>query len=449
MLGISRKPITVLEHRWPHYHGVESKTSTTTLRRFIYGLLIFCILVMFLPWTQNIQTRGYLTALVPQQRPQVVQAPIPARIEKWLVKEGDFVHRGDTLLLLSEIKTQYLDANLIQRTQAQLQAKRKALNFYLQKINALDSMLQALNNSMFLKLRQARNKVQQKRFKVQSDSAKVEAAQIAYQIAKAQYERMVKLYEQGLRPLIALEKRRQTMQKAYASLIEARNQLWVSQNELQNAQIELNTIEMDYTTKIAKVQSDKNATLSTLYKTRAEIAKLENVLTNYTIRRQMHAVVAPQDGYVTKALKAGIGEIVKEGEQLLTIVPAKYELAVEMYVKPLDLPLIKKGQKVLIQFDGWPAIVFSGWPNLSYGTYKGVVFAIDRNISPNGKYRVLVAQDPDAYPWPDALRPGSGARNILLLNVVPIWYELWRQFNGFPPDFYKDNPALQKTEKKK
>jgi hypothetical protein len=38
---------------------------------------------------------------------------------------------------------------------------------------------------------------------------------------------------------------------------------------------------------------------------------------------------------------------------------------------------------------------------------------------------------------------GSGASGIALLNDVPIWYELWRQLNGFPPDYYemKEAPA--------
>ena len=130
-------------------------------------------------------------------------------------------------------------------------------------------------------------------------------------------------------------------------------------------------------------------------------------------------------------------ETLKEGEEIVSIMPARYELAVQMYVKPLDLPLIKKGQHVRIQFDGWPAIVFSGWPNTSYGTYGGVVVAIDNFISANGKYRMLLAPDPNDHTWPSALRVGAGTDNMILLKDVPIWYEIWRQINGFPPDYYE------------
>jgi hypothetical protein len=63
------------------------------------------------------------------------------------------------------------------------------------------------------------------------------------------------------------------------------------------------------------------------------------------------------------------------------------------------------------------------------------VQAIDYNISKNGKYRILVEESQDK-PWPKEVRIGSGARGVALLNRVPIWYELWRQLNGFPPDYY-------------
>jgi hypothetical protein len=105
----------------------------------------------------------------------------------------------------------------------------------------------------------------------------------------------------------------------------------------------------------------------------------------------------------------------------------------------MDFPLMRVGKKVRFVFDGWPAFVFSGWPGASFGTYQGNVVAIDNIISENGKYRLLVAPDNSEKPWPKELRPGSGANAIAMLNTVPLWYELWRQLNGFPPDYYDPN----------
>jgi hypothetical protein len=128
--------------------------------------------------------------------------------------------------------------------------------------------------------------------------------------------------------------------------------------------------------------------------------------------------------------------------------PTNYDLGVEIYIEPIDLPLVKIGEKVRLQFDGWPAIVFSGWPNASHGTYGGEIYAIDQHISANGKYRILVQQDPNDHQWPDALRYGSGTSSMILLTDVPIWYELWRKINGFPPDYYKGTVKKDNTDKK-
>ena len=128
--------------------------------------------------------------------------------------------------------------------------------------------------------------------------------------------------------------------------------------------------------------------------------------------------------------------MIKNGDDLVTIMPSNYDLAVEMYVEPIDVPLLKIGQEVRIWFDGWPAIVFSGWPNASVGTFGGKVFAIDNFISDNGKYRVLVSEDPAELPWPDEVRVGGGANSITLLKNVKVGYEIWRQLDGFPPDYY-------------
>lgn len=203
-----------------------------------------------------------------------------------------------------------------------------------------------------------------------------------------------------------------------------------------NAQVEINSISNQYRDKLSKAESEKYAALSSMYDAEAVVTKMQNQYMNYSVRKGMYYITAPQDGYITKAIRSGIGETLKEGEEMVSIMPAKYDLAVEMYIQPYDLPIINKGQKVRFMFDGWPSIVFSGWPNASYGTFGGRVVAIDNFISANGKYRVLVAPDNQDVNWPESLRVGSGANGIALLKDVSIWYELWRNLNGFPPDYY-------------
>lgn len=413
----------------------KRNTSRTLLNTFyILGALFFILL--FLPWTQNIKSTANVTALKPNQRPQTIQSVIPGKIEKWFVQEGQFVKKGDTILFISEIKEEYLDPNLVANTEQQIKSKEFTVSSYMEKVKANDIQIDALISTRKLKYEQAENKLIQAKLKVKSDSVDLSAMQLNYNVAKQQLERMEELYKQGLKSLTDLESRKIKLQETESKLISQENKLISSKNEVINATIELQSINADYRDKIAKTESEKFATLSNLYDAEATVTKLQNQYVNYSIRSGLYYITAPQDGYITKAIQSGIGETIKEGTELISIMPADFELAVEMYVYPMDIPLLKINQHVQIQFDGWPAIIFSGWPGVSYGTFGGKIVAIDNFISNNGKYRVLVSKDDGYKDWPKEIRLGAGAKTITLLNDVPIWYELWRQINGFPADYY-------------
>lgn len=451
MLNISPNSVNrqVRAKKYPALEKAESKHSRKVLRRLLLAIFIITVIIMFFPWTQNIRAEGNVTTLQPDKRPQGIQSVIGGRIEKWYVREGDHVQKGDTILYISEVKPEYFDTNLVERTQNQVQLKKNGIKSYYDKLKALQSQEQSLKNAAELKIQQARNKVKQGQLKVQSDSADLISYTTNYTIAKEQYDRIVGLYDQGLKSLTDKENRENKMQKALAEKIAAENKLLTSRNELLNALVELSSLRAQYDYEIAKVSSTIFETESMIATAETDLSKMQITLANYSRRSGMYYITSPQKGYVTKAIQSGIGETIKEGDNIVTIMPDDYELAIAMYIEPLDLPLIERGQHVRIQFDGWPAIVFSGWPNASYGTYGGEVFAIDNFISENGKYRVLVKQDANDHPWPKDLRVGAGTKNMLLLKDVPVWYELWRQINGFPPDYYKKSDKPQEKVKKK
>ena len=195
-----------------------------------------------------------------------------------------------------------------------------------------------------------------------------------------------------------------------------------------------------------KTESDKFSALSLMYEGEGSLTKLQNQLANYNMRQGFYYVLAPQDGYIAKTNVQGIGEIIKEGAALCNIVPKQDEQAVELYIDPVDLPLIQKGQKVQLQFDGWPAFVFSGWPGISYGTYTAEIVAYDKVLSDNGKFRILAKNAGEK--WPEAIQIGGGVKGFALLKNVPLFYELWRIVNGFPPEFYVTDISKKNETKK-
>jgi multidrug resistance efflux pump len=439
MLNISHVSIDkyIKRERFAALDKVEQRVSSNVLRRVLGFFFGFMLVMMFIPWTQNIRAGGDLIALKPDQRPQTIHSVIGGRIEKWFVQEGDFVAKGDTILFVSEVKDEYFDPELLPRTEQQLKAKELSVNSYMEKVKALDNQVDALVQTAALKLKQVKNYYKQAQLKVVADSMDYQAYKVNYEIAKTQYDRFKGLQEGGLKSLTDLENKKNSLQKAQAEMISGENKLLTSRNALINAEVELISIQAQYKDNIAKAESEKYTAMSGMYDAEAVVTKLQNQYMNYSVRTGMYYITAPQDGYITKAIQSGIGETIKEGTPIVSVMPSNYDLAVAMYVQPMDLPLLEKGAPVRIQFDGWPAIVFSGWPNTSYGTYGGQVFAIDNFISENGKYRVLVTPDKKDHAWPEALRVGAGTTNMLLLKDVPIWYELWRQINGFPPDYYK------------
>jgi len=450
MLNISENSISgkINTKLYKAFGKVESRNASKSFAKVLIGLLLFAILIMFIPWTQNINARGYVTTLKPEQRPQEVHSIISGRIEKWFVAEGDYVEKGDTILFISEVKDDYLDPNLLARTDQQIKAKEMTQKSYNEKVNALQNQINALTEMQQLKLEQGRNKLIQAKLKVTADSIEFEVAKTNFSIAERQLKRMEQLYEEGLKSLTDLESRTLKLQESRAKLIGYESKLLSSKNQLINATIELSSINNEYTDKLAKASSERFSALSSSYNTDAEINKLQNQYMNYSTRIGLYYILAPQNGYITQAIQTGIGETIKEGASIVSIMPSEYDLAVEMYVKPMDLPLLEKGQEVRFMFDGWPAIIFSGWPNVSYGSFGGKIVAIDNFTSKDSKYRILVAPDTTNEAWPDAVRIGSGANAFALLQDVPIWYELWRQLNGFPPDYYKTNAPLTKKSDK-
>jgi len=378
------------------------------------------IVILFLPWQQNIRGSGKVTALSPSNRPQTIETTIAGRIQVWKIKEGQFVNRLDTIAIITEVKEKYFDPQMLFRLQQVITAKEKSLQSKEQKAKALQRQVSALEDGL-------RNKRDQAK-------AKLEAERVRFNNFKNQYERNQKLFEAGNIPLTKF----QDIEYKYQS----------SEADFVNAEIEIERVQAEYLDKINKAESDLNNTLAEQFDTQADIAKMRNELSNMEIRAQQYFILAPQAGFVVKATQAGIGETIKEGDAVCTIMPQSTDVAVEMHVKAMDVPLISKGRRVRIEFDGFPALQFSGWPSISVGTFGGTVEVIDYVNTKPGEFRILVIPDQKDTAWPKQIRVGSGIKGWVMLDDVSVWYELWRQLNGFPPSLYAE-PEMEEPNKKK
>ena len=413
---------------------------------WVLGIFVFLLIVLLLPWTQNISSSGHVTTLYQDQRPQQINTVIPGKIIKWYIKEGDVVKKGDTIVQLADTKDDYLDSNLVARTQDQLNSKEQELLFYSEKINAIESQINAIENNRDLKINSYENKIIQYKRKLISDSSEVVAAEVDHKIAQEQLTRGKQLFNQGVVSLVELERRTAQNNKALAILTEKQQKLLNTRQDINIAKIDINSVKQEADDKIFKSRSEIATSRGDIAGTTGEVAKNRNILANYISRGNQKWLIAPQDGQIIKAKKSGINEIVKEGEMIVEMVPTEIDHAIELFIEPMDLMLINPGQKVRMIFDGFPAIVFSGWPDNSYGTFGGEISMVENNRNENGKFRILVIPDRQQKAWPAALKTGTGARGFALLNTVPIWYELWRQINGFPPDYYTSKASTKNAK---
>jgi multidrug resistance efflux pump len=448
--GASVESVDV-QNRLKSYDLLHAPRHHVVLRRWLLGLTIGFLSLLFLPWQQTIQGNGELSALKPEDRPQVINAVIGGSIARWYVQEGQQVKAGDTIVVLTEIKDKFFDPETPKRLFEQVEAKASAIEAMRQKLTALNEQIEAIKVTKTTGVAKAQGKLVQSRDKLRADSAEAQVAQADFNIATERFTRAKELYEKGLISLTDFESRKLKFQETEAKYAAVRAKLDVSRMEVINTQAELENIIADYSAKLAKAQAERDETQYAINDAAGSLAKLRNEATNAEIRSGYYVVRAPQNGVVVQAAKQGVGEIVKAGESIATIMPTSNDRAAALYVSATDVPLLDPGRPVRLQFDGWPALQVSGWPSVAVGTFGGIIANIDYVAAPDGSYRILVVPDPKDDPWPPQLRIGSGVHGWALLDNVSLGFEIWRQLNGFPPALRKkldDTKADKKTGKK-
>ena len=165
-------------------------------------------------------------------------------------------------------------------------------------------------------------------------------------------------------------------------------------------------------------------------------------------RQSVQIVRAPRDGFIQSVNAGDAATYISAGAVLATFVPANTERVVEIFIDGRDVALVKPGDQTRIQFEGWPAVQFSGWPSVAIGTFGGQVISVDHSAQVDGRFRVLVAEEElDGEGWPEEryVRFGAAVQAWVLLETVPVGYEIWRQLNNFPPELPPTGTGMSST----
>ena len=389
-------------------------------------LVLFTLAALLAPWTQNIQGKGYVFAYAPGQRQQTIEATISGRVERWFVEEGSVVRKGDPIVELVDNDESLLDR--LRDERAAIQSRRDA---QAQKVETLRNRIESIRRSQRAEISAAESDVQIAQQGVEAADQELGAALAALETNDLNLARQVDLYDEGLASERELELAELAARQSKAMVASARAKLQAARNKLSQNRAYRARVVASTEAEIENAQASLQSAETDVATTNASLARLEVGIS----RQQAQTITAPTDGTILRVIGRLGGEQVSRGAVLAILVPQTEDRAVALFVDGNDAALVKPGSPVRLQFEGWPAVQFSGWPSVAVGTFGGKVAFVDPADDGRGDFRIVVVPDNEDGPWPAAsyLRQGVLTKGWVLLNQVSLGFEVWRQFNGFPP----------------
>lgn len=408
-----------LEVPSPQRAGLVAKALVTVF-------ILFTIAALLAPWTQNIRGRGRVVAYSPDQRQQPIEATISGRIAQWFVQEGSEVNRGDPIVQLVDNDERILERLGAQQTAVEVQRTAQA-----QRLETLTARVQSLRRSQQAEINAAESSIAIARQDVAAAQQGLTAAQAELETNELNYRRQADLRRDGLASQREFELAELAARQSKAKVASARAKLSAARNKLSQSRAALERVIAATEAEVENAEAGLRSAETEVASTNASLARLEVDIA----RQEAQVIRAPTDGTILRVVGRLGGEQVSRGEVLALLVPRTKDRAVELYVDGNDAALITPGREVRLQFEGWPAVQFAGWPSVAVGTFGGKVAFVDPADDGHGDFRILVVPDPEDGPWPAAsyLRQGVLAKGWILLNQVRLGFEVWRQFNGFPP----------------
>lgn len=406
--------------------------------------LVFGAIVCFVPWTQTVTVQGKLSAYSPAERPQEIHAQINGRISKWHVNEGVTVKKGDLVLELEDVNPQFMAQDLLERIDQSRDAMEQRRQAALERANILAERLKEMSTLTQAATTSAEARVAEADQKIQSAEQRVAAAKVAEETATLNLDRSRILEVEGLLSRRELELAIQAATAAKADMKATQAALREAQQARRALSHNREQIDAELVQRLLDTRSERAKALGEAAKASKDLADLELTRSNALQRRVASRVVAPLDGTVVRLTRIGPGEIVHPGDLLFTIVPLSATPAVEMWANAIDAPLLKPGRTVRLLFQGVPAIPLPAWPELMAGTYDGQIQVVDQSASANRQFRLWVVPDTERRVWPPQIhvRQGTEVMGWVILNRVPLWYEIWRRVNLFPPDYESGKTSL-------
>jgi len=442
-----------------------------TIGKLLFLFLVLGTIVIALaPWQQSVKGTGNVIAYATSERQQTIETPIKGRIVRLGdgVFENAHVKGGELIAEIADIDTEYLiriegqlsaSRRQVEAADALLAANQRNLEAAKTIVSSVEAQVTAYQRVKEQVIAAADATVESAKNKVQAEQQQLAEQEAALTQVRADFERQKTLYEENIVSQFKFQVSQRNLKEAEAKVEKAKAYLKAAENELLSKQSDRKAkeqkaqVDIDYaiatskkaTADIAKAESDVEKAKSELTKSEKDVLEAETKVA----RQQSNKILAPFDGFITRITPNQSSKVLKEGDPICVIVPDTADRAVQVWLDGNDVPLVEPGRHVRLQFEGWPAVQFAGWPSVAIGTFGGEVISVDATDDGKGKFRVLVLPDETEQNWPSErfLRQGVRANGWVLLDRVPLWYEIWRNMNGFPPVVSTEEPKQNKPPK--
>jgi adhesin transport system membrane fusion protein len=305
--------------------------------------------------------------VIPSQMTQVVQTLEGGIVGTILVREGDIVNQGQSLMRIDDTKfasefgeVRERRAAMVARV-ARLEAEANGLNkpTFPPDVSQIVSGAVAAETSVFET--RARKVLQDIDILVQQEKRLTETLFILNQ----ELDIMRPLYQQKVLPEI--EWRRSERQAA-----EMRGQLAEAQSRITNIKAAFRS------------QADED-----LAKSRGDLAVLDENIKSAQDRVRRTELKSPVHGIINKLNVTTVGAVVQPGANVMDIVPLDDSLLVEGRIRPQDIAFIRPDQSAVVKITAYDPSV--------YGSLKGKVERISADTIVDDKGERTEQQRPETF----------------------------------------------------
>lgn len=410
--------------------------KNSSARDYIIILFISALLVAAAYWAKNtyldVVTLGEGRVVATGEN-KIVQAPQNAKITKFHVADNDAISSGEVMITLSPIQAQASLAEL-QTKIDNLLARKISLMGELEKKTVEDIAKSLAEFPAEISEAEVENVLAQRK-ELASKIATVEQNEILFakeinalrvtiqgkselleivNSEKSEIEKLLKIGAVGNSEKYKIDREQRSLEVEIASLEE---NIIIKNSEIEGLSKEINALQSEYDAKILREINDLEP----------QILELNAKKPAFEERLKDTQVIAPINGKVNKLFFNTIGAIVREGEQLVEIVPTDNELEIKGYIDPKDIGQVEPGQIARISLTAFDP---SKYGYLSGELKKISADAIYREETRSYMYEITTTVATDSFTdiddKPIQITPGMIAQIAIIRGERSIIDYLWQ-----------------------